>query len=227
MKILVVEDDRHIAKIISMGLRFEGMDSDISYDAKSALKMAAADKYDCILLDLLLPDKNGDEICKNLRNADFDMPIIAITALADLNSKMKLFNYGVDDYITKPFELQELVARIKAAMRKQNAQISSVLSYDDIRLDLSKRQAARRGKLIELRDKELKILEYMMRHPEQVLTREMILNYAWGPSVERITNVVDVHVHNLRDKIDRPFNSKTVRTVNSVGYKLCKPQSEK
>ncbi|MBU6447976.1 response regulator transcription factor, partial [Patescibacteria group bacterium] len=184
-------------------------------------------KYDCILLDLLLPEKNGDEVCKNLRNADFNVPIIAITALADLNSKMKLFNLGADDYLTKPFELQELVARIKAALRKQNAQISSVLSYDDIRLDLNRRQAARRGKIVDLRDKELKILEYMMRHAEQVLTREMILNYAWGPSVERITNVVDVHVHNLREKIDKPFNTKTLRTVNSVGYKLYKEPGKK
>ncbi|MBU6447858.1 response regulator transcription factor [Patescibacteria group bacterium] len=227
MKILLIEDDRHIAKIIGMGLRFEGFEVDYCYDGKTALKMASASKYDCILLDLLLPEKNGDEVCKNLRNADFNVPIIAITALADLNSKMKLFNLGADDYLTKPFELQELVARIKAALRKQNAQISSVLSYDDIRLDLNKRQAARRGKVVDLRDKELKILEYLMRHAEQVLTREMILNYAWGPSVERITNVVDVHVHNLREKIDKPFNAKTLRTVNSVGYKLYKDPAKK
>ena len=222
MKILLIEDDYSIAKIIILGLRNERIYVDHAPDGISGLKMAASTAYDLIILDLLLPGKNGDEICRQLRNANYNTPIIVLTALNDLNSKIKLFNLGADDYITKPFEFEELLARIKSSMRKQKIELGAVLLYDELKIDLKKHEVTRKGNKIDLREKEIKILEYLMRNAEQVLTREMILNYVWGPSVERFTNVVDVHIHHLREKIDKPYNPKLVKTVSNVGYKISK-----
>jgi DNA-binding response OmpR family regulator len=222
MKVLLIEDEETISKEVTLALREERFDVDRTPDGAVGLKMAVANTYDLIIMDLLLPSKNGDEICKQLRNATINTPIIAVTALTDLHTKIKLFNLGVDDYLTKPFQFEELFARIKSCLRKQNVEVSSVLEYDDLKLDLKRREASRAGKKIELRDKELRILEYLMRHAEQVLTREMILSYVWGPGIERFTNVVDVHMHHLRDKVDKPFDKKLLRTVNNVGYKICK-----
>jgi DNA-binding response OmpR family regulator len=222
MKVLLIEDEETISKEVSLALREERFDVDRASDGAMGLKMAVANTYDLIIMDLLLPNKNGDEICKQLRHAQINTPIIALTALSDLHTKIRLFNLGVDDYLTKPFEFEELFARIKSCLRKQNIEVGSLLEYGELSLDLKRREAKRAGQKIELRDKELRILEYLMRHPEQVLTREMILSYVWGPGVERFTNVVDVHVHHLRDKIDKPFSTKILRTVNNVGYKICK-----
>jgi DNA-binding response OmpR family regulator len=222
MKALIIEDDPSVAKIIGLALRNERIDSDHASTGEQGLRMAVANTYDVIILDIMLPGKSGEDVCKQLRNANFGTVIIALSALGDLNTKIKLFNSGVDDYIVKPFEFPELFARIKSSLRKQKVDFGNVLTYDTIKLDLKKHEVERNGNKVELRDKEIKILEYLMRHAEQVLTREMILNYVWGPSVERFTNVVDVHVHNLRDKLDKPFGVKSVRTVNNVGYKLKK-----
>lgn len=222
MKVLLIEDDSSIAKLISWGLANERITVDHAPDGIIGLKMAASSSYDLIILDLLLPGKTGEDVCRQLRNANFNTPIIVLTALGDLNSKVKLFNLGADDYMTKPFEFEELFARIKALMRKQKVELGNVLAYDDIKIDLKKHEVTKRGSKIPLREKEIKILEYMVRHAEQVLTREMILNYVWGPATERFTNVVDVHIHHLREKIDKPFSTKLVKTVSNVGYKLSK-----
>ena len=222
MKALLIEDDQGIAKVLGLALREERFDVDHAPDGAKGLRMAVASGYDIIILDLLLPEKNGDEVCKQLRNAGIQTPIIALTALSDLNTKVRLFNLGVDDYVTKPFEFQELFARIKSCLRKQKIEVDSLLKYEDLILDMKKREVSRAEQKIDLRDKEIKILEYLMRHAEQVLTREMILNYVWGPGIERITNVVDVHMHHLRDKIDKPFSKKLLKTINNVGYKISK-----
>lgn len=220
MKILLIEDDPSIARVIGLGLRNEQITVEHAYDGVRGLKMAASTAYDLVLLDLLLPGKNGDEVCKQLRGANFTTPIIALTALGDLTTKIKLFNLGVDDYITKPFEFPELLARIKSSLRKQKVEVGNTLFYGGLALDQKKHEVKRDGVPIVLRDKQMKILEYLMRHPEQVLTREMILSYVWGPHVERYTNVVDVHVHHLRDKVDKPFSKKLIKTINNVGYKI-------
>ena len=221
MKILLIEDDSSIAKLITWGLRSERIDVDHAPDGLTGIKMAVSSRYDLIILDLLLPGgKSGEDICKQLRNANYMTPIIILTALGDLSSKVKLFNLGADDYMTKPFEFDELFARIKSLMRKQKVELGNLLSYGDIKIDLKRHEVTKRGSHVNLREKEIKILEYLVRNAEQVLTREMILNYVWGPATERFTNVVDVHIHHLREKIDRPFQSKLVKTVSNVGYKL-------
>ena len=222
MKILLIEDDQSIAKIVIWGLRNERIHVDHAPDGLTGLKMAASTAYNLVILDLLLPGKSGEDICKQLRNANYNTPIIVLTALGDLQTKIKLFNLGADDYLTKPFQFEELFARIKSSMRKQKIELGNVLAYEDIKLDLKKHEVTRKGSKIDLREKEIKILEYLIRNAEQVLTREMIINYVWGPSVERFTNVVDVHIHHLREKIDKPYQSRLLKTVSNVGYKISK-----
>lgn len=222
MKALVIEDDRYISRLLAEALKKERIDTDVATDGGVGLRMAVANHYELVILDLMLPGKNGDEICRQLRNANFNSSIIALTALGDLNSKIKMFNLGVDDYMTKPFEFAELMARIKSALRKQQIELDDIISYQDITVDMKRREVHRRGNKIEMRDKEIKLLEYLIRHAEQVLTREMIMNYVWGPTIERHTNVVDVHIHTLRDKVDRPYGTKMIKTVNNIGYKLSK-----
>ncbi len=222
MKVLVVEDDPAIAKVLTIGLNNERINVEHAANGVAAINMAIANAYDVIILDLMLPGKEGDEVCRILKNAKINSAIIALTAADDVKTKLKMFNLGVDDYIVKPFDFDELFARLRASMRKNNLSGESLLTYDDLHLDLHRHEVDRQGMPIPMRDKEIKMLEYFMRHAEQVLTREMILNYVWGGHVERYTNVVDVHVHNLRDKIDKPFGKKTLKTVNNVGYKLQK-----
>ncbi len=222
MKVLLAEDDQDIAKVLGIGLRNERMQVEHAATGFAAINMAISNSYDVILLDMMLPDKDGDEVCRILRNAKVKSSIIALTCVDDIQSKIKMFNIGVDDYITKPFDFDELFARIRASMRKYNIAAENILTYGDLTLDLTRHEAVRANKIIPLRDKELKILEYFMRHQGQVLTREMILNYVWGGHIERFTNVVDVHVHNLRDKIDTQADNKLIKTVNSVGYKFGK-----
>ena len=220
MKVLLIEDDPSIAKIVSIGLRNVHMDVSWAETGLQGLHLAISTGFDLIILDLMLPDKNGDEICRQLRNAKFNTPIIVLTALSDLQTKVKMLNLGADDYMIKPFDFEELHARIKSALRKQKIEVGEVLDFDDLQLDKRSHEVRRRGKKLELREKEIKILEYLMIHPNQVLTREMILDYVWGPHVERFTNVVDVHIHHLREKLDKPYGTHLLKTVNNVGYKI-------
>lgn len=222
MKVLVVEDDLDIAKILTIGLRNERMQVDHAGNGVAAINLGISNAYDIILLDLMLPGKEGDEVCRVLRNAKVKSSIIALTCLDDIKSKLKMFNMGVDDYVLKPFDFDELFARMRSTLRRYGVAGENYLVYHDLNLDLHKYEAQRQSKPLNLRDKEFKMLEYFMRNAEQVLTREMILNYVWGGHVERYTNVVDVHIHNLRDKIDKPFGTKLLKTVNNVGYKLAK-----
>ncbi len=222
MRILIIEDDTALSKVIAIGLRGERFVVDSAATAADGLRSAFSNAYDTIILDLMLPDRNGDSVLKQLRQTNANTPVLVLTALSDLNTKIKLFNLGADDFLTKPFEFQELLARVRAAIRKQRVVTEAILKYADLILDTEKHVALRSGQQLDLREKEIKILEYFLRHPEQVLTREMILNYVWGPSTERYTNVVDVHIHYLREKLDRPYKTKLVKTVSTVGYKISK-----
>ena len=220
MKILLIEDDPSITKVITWGLKSERIDVDTAQNGSRGLRLAASNTYDLIVLDLLLPEKNGDEVLKQLRFSKNTVPIVVVTGVADLQTKVRVFGLGADDYITKPFEFAELMARIRAALRKHNVEVADAIAFGDITIDFKRHEVKRRGHVIQLREKEVKILEYLIRHEGQVLTREMIMNYAWGPTVERYTNVVDVHIHHLREKIDRPYSTNLVKTVSSVGYKI-------
>ncbi len=220
MKILLIEDDQDIASHLISGLRSEYINVDYAEDGGLGLKMANSHAYDIIICDLILPDKNADEITQNLRSAGKSTPIIVLSAVPDAETKIKLLSLGVDDYVTKPFNFQELLARIRTILRKYKINSDTVLNCENLHFDLKKHIVTRDGQKIILRHKELQILEYLLRHAGQVLTREMILDYVWGPSIERYTNVVDVHVHHLRKKIDHPFENKLIKTVSNLGYKL-------
>lgn len=222
MKLLLIEDDADLSKVVSSKLQHERFVVDQALDGFLGLQMAVSNAYDLIITDLTLPLRNGEQICTQLRGANFSIPIIALTASDDLHTKLKLFNVGIDDYIIKPFSFAELVARIKACLRKHELELKETLNYDELSINTRKRTISRAGKNIHLRNKEAKILEYLLMHPDQVLTREMIISYVWGPSVERYTNVVDVHIHSLRDKIDKPFGYPLLQTVNNIGYKISK-----
>jgi DNA-binding response OmpR family regulator len=220
MKILLVEDDPSITKVITWGLKNERIDVDTAPNGTRGLRLAASQSYDLIVLDLMLPEKNGDEVLRQLRFAKHTVPIIVVTGITDMSTKVRVFGLGADDYVTKPFEFTELMARIRASLRKHNVEVLDTITFEDITIDFKAHQVTRRGKLVPMREKEIKLLEYLIRHEGQVLTRDMIMNYVWGPTIERYTNVVDVHIHHLREKIDKPYSTTIIKTVNNVGYKI-------
>jgi DNA-binding response OmpR family regulator len=222
MNILLVEDDKEVSGILCKCLRAEHHDVELVEDGDVAIKTVNQNSKDIILLDLMLPGMTGDYVLKHLRAAQVQTPVIIMTGLFELHTKVKLFDLGADDYLIKPFEFQELLARMKAALRRQGIESSKLLIYEDVVLDKAKRQATRAGKIIDIKGKRLKILEYMLTRPEQVLTRDMIMDHVWGPSTERFANVVDVHIHHIREKLDKPYKIKLLKTVSTTGYKLSK-----
>jgi DNA-binding response OmpR family regulator len=222
MKILLAEDDLLMAKALCALLSEEHWEVEHVEDGEAALRAAFVRQYDLLIIDLMLPVQDGSQVLKHLRDANMQTPVIILTGLADVENKVRLLGLGADDYLVKPVAFAELKARILAAMRKQKIEAGKHLNYQDIYFDLERHEVVRAGQKIELREKQINILQYFLMHPEQVLTREMILNYVWGPTVERYTNVVDVHIHHLREKIDKPYSVRLLKTVNSVGYKLSK-----
>ncbi len=222
MRVLVAEDDPVISQALLDAFQLEHFETVTIADGAEALHAIFSRSFDLILLDMMLPEQNGDQVLKHVRDANIQTPVIILSALDDIYTKVLAFDIGADDYMVKPFEFQELLARMKALLRKRKVETSTKLTYQDLLLDLPKHEVSRSGATLGLREKEMKILEYLMMHPEQVLTREMIMNYVWGHGVERATNVVDVHIHYLREKIDKPYRTQLVKTVNSVGYKLSK-----
>ena len=222
MNILLIEDDREVSEILCRCLRAEHHNVTLIEDGEIAIKTINQSSKDIILLDLMLPGSTGDIILRHIRDSQLKTPVIVISGLFELHTKVKLLDLGADDYLVKPFEFQELLARMKAALRKQKIESSQLLTYEDISLDKTKHLATRAGNEINIKGKSLKILEYMLMRPEQVLTRDMIMDYAWGSGTHRYTNVVDVHIHYIREKLDKPYKIKLLKTVSTIGYKISK-----
>ncbi len=220
MRVLIIEDNKSIAKVINHNLKsFYAID--IVYTGKDGLRCAQSTPYDTILLDLNLPDVNGEEICHTLRKQAIDTPIIVISGNDQIKDKVNLLDMGADDYLIKPFNIDELRARINVAMRHPaNVVSSGVFTVSDLTLNPATRTVVRKGALIVLRRKEFDLLEYLMRNKGQILTRAMILEHIWDMNENLWANVVDVHIKHLRDKIDRPFESNLIKTVHGIGYKL-------
>ena len=219
MRILVIEDNRHVARALQMGLRTQYA-VDTAFSGSEGLMHAESTAYDVILLDLNLPDISGEEICTELRKNGNKTPILVLTGRDTLQDKVNLLDMGADDYLTKPFRLEEVQARIRVALRHGNEQPNGELRVGDITLDPAARTVRRGDQPIVLRRKEFDLLEYMMRNPGRSLTRAMILEHIWDMNENLWANVVDVHIKHLRDKIDRPFGSHLIKTVHGVGYKL-------
>ena len=221
MHILVVEDEKRLANLVRRALEEEGHVVDVTYDGADALEMGLSTDYDLVVLDLMLPHTDGVEVCRRLRAEGKDTRILMLTARDTVEDRVLGLESGADDYLVKPVSFAELIARVKALSRRQiQAQPEQQLSYGDLVLDLERHEARRGDQAIELTAKEFQLLEYLMRNAGRVLTRTQILDHVWGYNFDSFSNVVDIYVHYLRNKIDREFPEPMIRTVRGVGYTL-------
>jgi two-component system copper resistance phosphate regulon response regulator CusR len=220
MKILIVEDEPKVASFIKKGLEESQYDAEIAYDGLSAEKLAINYKYDLFILDIIIPGMSGLELCRKLKKSYPGVPALMLTALGTTDDKLSGFEAGADDYLVKPFEFRELLARVKVLLRKGSQQFESVnkLISGDLELDLDKKSAKRNGVDIELTAKEFSLLEYFMRNSGRVLSRNDIAEKVWDARFDFGTNVVDVYVNFLRKKIDRGFEKKLIHTKVGFGY---------
>ncbi|MHB1086194.1 MAG: two-component system, OmpR family, copper resistance phosphate regulon response regulator CusR [Parcubacteria group bacterium Athens0416_74] len=222
MKILLVEDEQKLAQALTKGLSLEGYTVDTIADGKKALTRISLHRsdYDLIILDLMLPSMDGHEICKQAREMNITIPILVLTARNETDTKVQLLLSGADDYLVKPFSFAELVARIRALLRRPNESLPENLTFADLELNPAQRRVLRDGKEIPLTLKEFGLLEYFMRHPNQVVNREDLLNHLWDFNYAGFSNVVDVHVKNLRRKLGEGHGRDILETVRGIGYRL-------
>jgi two-component system copper resistance phosphate regulon response regulator CusR len=220
MRILLVEDEKKVADIVERGLKAERFAVDVSHDGRSGYELASAFDYDLIILDLMLPEMDGTEILTRVRRKNQEVPVLILTARDAMADKVKNFESGADDYLTKPFAFAELLVRVKALLRRGPVNRGNVLRISDLEIDRITQQVRRGGKKIELTAKEYALLEYLATHPGRVFSRSMIIEHVWDQSFQGLTNIVDVYVRHLRSKLDDPFPVKLLRTVRGSGYTL-------
>ena len=220
MRILVVEDDSRVASFIRRGLSADKFQVDVAQDGPSGLDLALSKEYGLIILDLMLPGLTGQAVLDGVRQVNRTVPVLILTARGAVQDKVELFQRGCDDYLTKPFAFAELQARVKALLRRGKTETQEALQVADLRVDFSKRQVTRSGKKIDLTLKEYALLEYLVRNTGQVLSRSMIVDHVWDQSFDSFTNVVDVYIRYLRNKVDQGFEPKLIHTVRGVGYVL-------
>ena len=218
MKILLVEDDKNVARFIEKGLKENSFSVDIAENGEDGLHLATQENYDLIILDIMLPLLSGDKILLHLRERGNTTPVIFLTAKDSEGSIVNGLNLGADDYIVKPFSFYELLARIRAILRRGKEVVSPTLQYADLSLNQISREVRRGDALIDLTPKEYALLEYFMKNPDQVLTRTMLSEHIWNYNFDTTTNVIDVHINHLRSKIDNAFSPKLIHTVKGVGY---------
>jgi two-component system OmpR family response regulator len=218
--VLVVEDEIKMASLVRRGLRSEGLAADVAINGEDALWMAAATGYDAIVLDVMLPGIDGFETCRRLRADGIWSPVLMLTARDSIEDRVAGLDGGADDYLTKPFSFAELLARLRALARRGAVERPTVLEVGDLRLDPAARRAWRGDQEVALSAKEFRLLEVFMRRPGEVLTRYQLLEQAWDYDYENRSNIVDVYVRYLRDKVDRPFGVSQLETVRGAGYRL-------
>jgi two-component system copper resistance phosphate regulon response regulator CusR len=220
MKILFVEDDKDIAHFVKKGLEENYLAVDTAYDGEEGVYLALHERYDLFILDIMLPKLDGIEILKSIRENGIDTPVIFLTAKDAEKDIVKGLNLGADDYMVKPFSINELLARVRAILRRDKAQWVSELKVADLIVDLKTHKVFRGGKRIDLTPKEYALLEYLVRNEGQILTRTMISESIWDYHFDSLTNVIDVHIYHLRNKIDKGFNPQLLHTIKGVGYVL-------
>jgi DNA-binding response OmpR family regulator len=225
MRILLVEDEKKVADFIERGLKAERYAVDVSYDGRSGWEMASAYAYDLIILDLMLPQLSGTEVLQKIRTRNHEVPVLILTARDGMADKVKNFEAGADDYLTKPFAFAELLLRVKALLRRGPVNRSSVIRVADLEIDRLSQSVRRAGKKIELTAKEYALLEYLATNPGRVFSRTMIIEHVWDQSFQGLTNIVDVYVRHLREKVDAAGAVKLLRTVRGVGYSLSDEES--
>ncbi len=215
-----VEDEKKLGELLSRGLREEGYAVDVADRGEDALWMARSVDYEAIILDVMLPGVDGFEVCRQLRRDDVWAPVMMLTARDAIEDRVNGLDTGADDYLTKPFSFEELLARLRALSRRAPAERPATLEVGDLRLDPAARRVWRGGQEVELSAKELAVLELFMRRPGVTLTRTQVLDGAWDIAFESRSNVVDVYIGYLREKIDRPFGQHSLETVQGIGYRL-------
>jgi heavy metal response regulator len=218
MRLLIVEDEKKMADSLKRGLEEEGYAVDIAYDGETGLFQAQTNAYDVIILDIMVPKPDGLEICRILREQKISIPVLLLTAHDSVEMKVKGLDTGADDYLTKPFAFAELIARIRALSRRSRSEVALHLQIADLTLDPLTRRVSRSGKEIVLTAKEYALLECFMRHPNQVLSRTILSEKVWDENFDAFTNVIDVYVNYLRNKIDRDFEPKLIQTIRGAGY---------
>jgi DNA-binding response OmpR family regulator len=220
MRVLIIEDNPKMAAAVQKGLRENGYVADVSHTGFEGEDLGASQSYDAIILDLMLPDRDGVDVCRNLRRRCVSTPILMLTALSGTDNKVAGLDAGADDYLTKPFEFQELLARLRALLRRGEASEGRFLKCDDLQLDLYSRRASRGETDVELSNKEFALLEYFMRNPNRVLSRTQIAEHVWDMNFDPMSNVIDVYVAALRKKLDRNFPRELIHTVKNAGYRF-------
>ncbi len=222
-KILIIEDERKIADTIKFGLTENGFHVEVAYDGRIGLKLFTQNKYNLAIVDINLPGINGFELCKSFRFKDANIPIIVLTALGGLNNKIEGYDAGADDYILKPFEFRELLLKIRALLKRtmnQQLPIGNVLKAADLEMNLDRKEVFRDGKQIRLTAKEFQLLEFLLRHKNKVVSRADIAVNVWDVDFDTNTNVIDVYISYIRNKIDKPFEHKLLQTQVGMGYIL-------
>jgi two-component system, OmpR family, response regulator len=220
MRVLVVEDKVKLATVLHRGLRKQGLSADVAATGEDAVWMATSTPYDAVILDVMLPGIDGFETCRRLRSQDVWAPILMLTARESVDDRIAGLDSGADDYMTKPFSFWELLARLRALVRRGARERPAVLVAADLRLDPATRRVWRGDVEITLSQKEFAILEALMRHPGEVLSRLQLLECAWDRAYENRSNIVDAYIRRLREKVDRPFGSHALETVRGAGYRV-------
>jgi two-component system copper resistance phosphate regulon response regulator CusR len=220
MRILVIEDDPTVGQYVKRGLEEHQWAVDLTADGEEGERRASSEAYDLIVLDMRLPGKSGLDVLRSLRAKGFERPVLVLTAQDAVDAKVATLRAGADDYVTKPFAFEELLARVEALARRPRAIASPMMQVADLEIDQSTREVRRAGELIELTPKEYTVLEYLARHAGRVMSRTLITEYAWGYHFDPGTNIVDVVINHLRKKIDAKHERKLITTVRGVGYVL-------
>lgn len=220
MRILLIEDEKKIASFIERGLKEARYIVDVANDGEKALFLAEVNTYDLIILDIMLPGKDGVSVCRELRDKKIDTPILMLTAKDALRDKVAGLNSGADDYLTKPFAFEEFLARARALLRRKRLDKTSQLRIADLELDQLTHKVRRANKEIELTSKEYALLEYLILNTNQVVTRTMISEHVWNEDFDSFTNVIDVYINYLRNKIDQGFKKQLLHTIRGTGYIL-------
>lgn len=222
MRILVVEDEHKIANSIKKGLELESYAVDVAYDGESGYDLASSEDYDVIVLDLMLPKLDGLTICKNLRSEGIHTPILILTARGDVEDRVDGLNCGADDYLPKPFAFTELLARIKALARRPKRAIETVITVEDLRLNTISYDVVRNGMPLSLSKTEFSLLEYLMRHQGQIVSKDQIINHVWNYDADVLPNTVEVYIGYLRSKVDKSFpdSKPLIHTIRGFGYRL-------
>ena len=223
MRVLLVEDNRRLSNSLKSSLTDDGYAVDVAYDGVEGQELAEMTPYDVIILDIMLPRRDGLEVCRELRNLRINTPILMLTARDAIEDRVKGLDSGADDYLVKPFAIDELHARLRALLRRESSDKTGLLTIADLVLDPAAHTISRNSVPIELTAKEFALLEYLMRNPNRLITRQMVENHVWSYDYEGASNVVDVYIRRLRRKIDEHYDLKLIETVRGAGYRMQKP----